>query len=45
MLPPLKSEVIRFSFSREGQTRVVEEGYFPVNATIATEEPTAVGLR
>jgi phosphate transport system substrate-binding protein len=43
-LDPLRREFIRFMFSKEGQSSVVKDGYYPVNAKIAGEELEKLGL-
>jgi len=43
-LDPLRREFIRFVFSKQGQESVVKDGYFPVNAKIAGEELTKLGI-
>ncbi|MCX7786825.1 MAG: PstS family phosphate ABC transporter substrate-binding protein [Spirochaetes bacterium] len=44
-LDPLRREFIRYIFSREGQSDVVKDGYFPVTAAIARQELSKVGLQ
>lgn len=44
-LPPLQREFITYVFSREGQMNVVKDGYFPVTATIASQELAKVGIK
>jgi len=44
-LDPLRREFIRFVFSRQGQEAVVKDGYFPVNAKIAAEELSKLGIQ
>jgi len=43
-LDPLRREFIRFVFSQDGQASVIKDGYFPVNAKIAGEELSKLGL-
>jgi phosphate transport system substrate-binding protein len=43
-LDPLRREFVRFVFSKQGQENVVKDGYFPVNAKIASEEMAKLGL-
>lgn len=43
-LDPLRREFITFAFSQEGQKAVVEDGYFPVTAKIASKALESVGL-
>ena len=44
-LDPLRREFIRYMFSREGQSDVVKDGYFPITAAIARQELAKVGLQ
>ena len=44
-LDPLRREFIRFVFSKQGQEAVVKDGYFPVNAKIAAEELSKLGIQ
>jgi phosphate transport system substrate-binding protein len=44
-LDPLRGELIRYVYSKQGQQAVVKDGYFPVTASIAGEDLTALGLR
>lgn len=43
-LEPLRSEFIRYVFSRDGQEAVIKDGYLPVPATVCAEELRAVGI-
>jgi phosphate transport system substrate-binding protein len=43
-MDPLRKEFIRFVFSKEGQSAVVKDGYFPVTAKIAGEELAKLGI-
>jgi phosphate transport system substrate-binding protein len=43
-LDPLRSEFVRYVFSREGQADVLKDGYYPVTASIATKALASVGL-
>jgi len=43
-LDPLRREFVRYVFSKEGQSDVVKDGYFPVTAQIATEALEGLGL-
>ncbi|MFT7679655.1 MAG: phosphate transport system substrate-binding protein [Planctomycetota bacterium] len=43
-LDPLRREFVRYVFSHEGQSMVVEDGYFPVPAQIAERALKTVGL-
>jgi len=44
-LDPLRREFIRYVFSKEGQTDVVRDGYYPVTAAIAQKALASVGLQ
>lgn len=43
-LDPLRREFIRYIYSRQGQTDVVRDGYYPVDAGVAREALKAVGI-
>ena len=43
-LDPLRREFIRYIFSREGQTDVVKDGYYPLKARLAANALAKVGL-
>lgn len=43
-LDPLRREFIRYVFSKDGQSKVIEDGYFPVTAKIAEKQLKSVGL-
>ena len=43
-LDPLRAEFVRYIFSRQGQSQVVKDGYFPVTARIASQACAAVGI-
>ncbi len=43
-LDPLRGEFLKFVFSKEGQSSVIKDGYYPVNAKIAGEELARLGL-
>ncbi len=43
-LDPLRREFVRYIFSRQGQTDVVKDGYFPVTAAIAQQALESVGI-
>lgn len=43
-LDPLRGELIRYVYSKQGQEAVVKDGYFPVTAAIAEEDLAALGL-
>jgi phosphate transport system substrate-binding protein len=44
-LDPLRREFVKYVFSKEGQQNVVKDGYYPINATIAKEDLTSVGVK
>jgi len=44
-LDPVRSELIRFVFSKEGQQVVVKDGYFPVTKKIAEEDLSRLGIK
>jgi phosphate transport system substrate-binding protein len=44
-LDPLRREFIKYIFSKQGQTDVVKDGYFPVTAEIARKALESVGIR
>ncbi|WPL17323.1 Phosphate-binding protein PstS precursor [Thiorhodovibrio winogradskyi] len=37
-LDPLRAEFIRFVYSKEGQSAVIKDGYFPITSAIAEED-------
>jgi len=43
-LDPLRREFVLYVFSKNGQSDVIKDGYFPVNAKIAGEELTKLGM-
>ncbi|MEZ5976346.1 MAG: PstS family phosphate ABC transporter substrate-binding protein [Planctomycetota bacterium] len=43
-LDPLRAEFIKFVFSKQGQEKVIEDGYFPVPANIAEASLKSVGI-
>jgi phosphate transport system substrate-binding protein len=43
-LDPLRREFVRYILSKEGQSDVVKDGYYPVTAEIAIEALASVGL-
>ncbi len=43
-LEPLRAEFIKLIFSRQGQEAVLKDGYFPLPASMASEELGNVGL-
>jgi phosphate transport system substrate-binding protein len=44
-LDPLRRELIRYIFSKQGQMDVIKDGYFPVQARLASEELAKVGIK
>ena len=44
-LDPLRREFIKYIFSKQGQTDVVKDGYFPVPANIARKTLESVGIK
>jgi len=43
-LDPLRSEFLKYVYSKEGQTSVIKDGYFPVSEDLAAEDLAAVGV-
>ena len=43
-LEPLRGEFIRYIYSKEGQSDVIKDGYYPVTAAIANKSLASVGL-
>ena len=43
-LDPLRREFVLYVFSKNGQSDVIKDGYFPVNAKIAGEELSKLGM-
>ena len=43
-LPPLQREFLKYVFSRQGQEKVVQAGYYPLPADLAKEQLAALGL-
>jgi phosphate transport system substrate-binding protein len=43
-LDPLRREFVRYVFSRQGQSDVVKDGYFPVTAEIAAQTLASAGI-
>jgi phosphate transport system substrate-binding protein len=43
-LDPLRREFLLYVLSKDGQSDVIKDGYFPVNAKIAGEELAKLGL-
>jgi phosphate transport system substrate-binding protein len=44
-LDPLRAEFLKYVFSKEGQTDVVKDGYYPVSAKIAAQDLATVGIK
>lgn len=44
-LDPLRREFIKYIFSKQGQSDVVKDGYFPVTAEFAAQQLAAVGIK
>ena len=44
-LDPLRREFIKYVFSKQGQTDVVKDGYFPVPANIARKTLESIGIK
>ena len=44
-LDPVRREFIKYMFSRQGQEDVVRDGYFPVDANIARETLSSLGIK
>jgi phosphate transport system substrate-binding protein len=44
-LDPLRREFVRYILSKDGQTEVVKEGFFPLTADIANRSLAAVGIK
>jgi len=43
-LDPLRREFVRYMFSKEGQTNVLKDGYFPITAAVAKDNLALVGI-
>jgi phosphate transport system substrate-binding protein len=43
-LDPLRREFVRYVFSKEGQSDVIKDGYYPVTAEIAQQALASVGI-
>jgi len=43
-LEPLRAEYLKYIFSRQGQTDVIKDGYFPISGKIAQRALTSVGM-
>lgn len=44
-LDPLRREFVKYVFSKQGQMAVIKDGYYPVNARIATQALESVGVK
>jgi phosphate transport system substrate-binding protein len=44
-LDPLRAEFIMYVFSKEGQSDVIKDGYYPVTAKIAAADLATVGIK
>jgi phosphate transport system substrate-binding protein len=44
-LDPLRREFLLYVFSKDGQSDVIKDGYFPVNAKIVGEELAKIGVK
>ena len=44
-LEPLRAEYLKYVFSKQGQTAVIKDGYFPISAKIAERSLAAVGMK
>ncbi|MFA6019424.1 MAG: phosphate ABC transporter substrate-binding protein [Rhodospirillales bacterium] len=44
-MEPLRGEFVRYVFSKEGQTVVLKDGFFPVTSAIAHEDLAKLGLK
>ncbi len=44
-LDPLRREFVRYVFSKEGQSDVIKDGYFPVTAEISLKALSSVGIQ
>ncbi|HPF13055.1 MAG: phosphate ABC transporter substrate-binding protein [Planctomycetes bacterium] len=43
-LEPLRGEFLKYVYSKQGQQRVIEDGYFPITAKIAEKALKSVGI-
>ena len=43
-LDPLRTQFVKYIFSKEGQQAVIKAGFFPVNAAIAKQDLGALGM-
>jgi phosphate transport system substrate-binding protein len=44
-LDPLRREFVRYLFSKEGQSEVIKDGYYPVTAKIAADALAQIGVK
>ena len=44
-LDPLRCEFIRYILSKQGQTDVIKDGFFPITAEIASKSLTQLGIK
>ena len=44
-LDPVRAELVRFIFSKQGQQAVLKDGYFPITASLATEDLKIIRLQ
>ncbi len=44
-LDPLRREFVRYVLSKEGQSDVIKDGYYPLTAEIAAKTMTSVGIK
>ena len=44
-LDPLRGEFVKYIYSKEGQTSVIKDGYFPVSKALADEDLAGIGLK
>lgn len=44
-LDPVRGEFIKFIYSKQGQSAVVKDGYFPITQVVAVDDLKAMGLK
>jgi len=44
-IDPVRAEFIKYIFSKQGQQDVIKDGYFPVDANLARQMLTSVGIK
>ncbi|MSP87794.1 MAG: phosphate ABC transporter substrate-binding protein PstS family protein [Alphaproteobacteria bacterium] len=44
-LDPVRGEFVKFIYSKQGQTGVVKDGYFPITQVVAVDDLKAMGLK